>query len=206
MNLSSVPRRGSTIRKIGWLGVASMLALALLAPAAAPAFAAKPPPKTEITICHEAPPGSGLYNKPQTVSTDSTGGPVGHAGHSGDIIPANGDFPGQGDPAIIANDCVAVAPTGSPPPPPSPTASPSGSAPAPTASPATPTASPAAPTTNPSQNLGGETQVTLPSTDTISGPSKPSSDGWRMLLIAAGALLASVLVLTPGSPVAARRR
>gem|GEM_PF-2919295 len=39
MKLTPASRRVSTIRKLGWLGVASMLALALLAPAAAPVFA-----------------------------------------------------------------------------------------------------------------------------------------------------------------------
>jgi hypothetical protein len=59
------------------------------------------------------------------------------------------------------------------------------------------------------QSVEGETDaptpaVTLPPTDTLTGPSGPSNDSWRILLIAGAALLASVLVLSPAK--ASRRR
>ncbi len=53
----------------------------------------------------------------------------------------------------------------------------------------------------------GETatpKVTLPPTDALGGTSGPSSDSWRMLLIAMAGLLATILVVTPSR--SARRR
>jgi hypothetical protein len=40
-------------------------------------------------------------------------------------------------------------------------------------------------------------KVTLPPTDTVSGTAQPTNDGWRAVLIAMAALLATVLLLTP---------
>jgi hypothetical protein len=72
-----------------------------------------------------------------------------------------------------------------------------------------PTAPPtAAPTATPTQVVLAETgvpTVTLPPTDGLSGTSGMSGDGWRILLIVAAGLLATVLVLTP-SRTAGRRR
>jgi hypothetical protein len=63
--------------------------------------------------------------------------------------------------------------------------------------------------TSGTQSVEGETDaptpaITLPPTDTLTGPSGPSNDSWRIMLIAGAALLASVLVLSPAK--ASRRR
>ena len=60
-----------------------------------------------------------------------------------------------------------------------------------------------------SQSVHGETDVpapriTLPPTDTLSAPSGPSNDGWRIVLIVGAAVLAGFLLLTPAG--ASRRR
>jgi hypothetical protein len=62
-------------------------------------------------------------------------------------------------------------------------------------------------TTTPSQSVLAETgtpsvptgtpSVTLPPTDSIGGTLAPSSDSWRLFVIAMAALLATVLVMTP---------
>jgi Prealbumin-like fold domain len=41
-------------------------------------------------------------------------------------------------------------------------------------------------------------RVTLPPTDALAGPSAPASENWRLMLVVMAALLASILVLTPG--------
>lgn len=83
----------------------------------------------------------------------------------------------------------------------------------PTASPTiAPTASPTiAPTASPTpfQSVLAEIDIpttTLPPTDEISGAAKPSMESWRMLLIAAAVLLASIMVLTPATARSRRRR
>ena len=50
----------------------------------------------------------------------------------------------------------------------------------------------------------GHPSVTLPPTDSLGSPAAPSTDSWRILLIAMAALLATALVLTPAT--ASRRR
>jgi hypothetical protein len=63
------------------------------------------------------------------------------------------------------------------------------------------------PTTAPTQSLlaaTGTPVVTAPPTDSFGDPSRPSTDTWRLLLIALAGLLASFLVLTPAA--APRRR
>ena len=62
-------------------------------------------------------------------------------------------------------------------------------------------------TNPPSQSLlaaTGTPVVTAPPTDAFGDPSRPSTDTWRLLLIALAGLLASLLVLTPAT--ATRRR
>ena len=59
----------------------------------------------------------------------------------------------------------------------------------------------------PEDSVGGETEtpeVTLPPTDTFGGPSAPSNESWRIMLVVLAGILASVLILTP-SPVARRK-
>ena len=75
----------------------------------------------------------------------------------------------------------------------------------PTAPPTTPPTTP--PTPTPFQSVGAATGtpvVTAPPTDAFGDPSRPSSESWRILLIALAGLLASLLVLTPAT--AKRRR
>ena len=63
----------------------------------------------------------------------------------------------------------------------------------------TPTPEPT-PTPTPEGSVGGETgtpTITLPPTDTIGGPAAPSSDSWRMMLVLMAGVLASALILTP---------
>ena len=48
----------------------------------------------------------------------------------------------------------------------------------------------------PEGGVGGAT-ATLPPTDTFPGPSAPSNESWRIMLVVMAGLLASVLILTP---------
>ncbi len=82
--------RASTIRRIGWLGVASMLALAMLAPSAAPAVAGDKP---EIIICH----GTASHTNPYVMNSPSINSsgfddPVLSNGHNAHVGPVW--FPG----------------------------------------------------------------------------------------------------------------
>ena len=49
-----------------------------------------------------------------------------------------------------------------------------------------------------------EEEATPPSTDALGAPSSPSSDGWQLVLIALAAILATALIVTPGSRKARR--
>jgi hypothetical protein len=66
------------------------------------------------------------------------------------------------------------------------------------------------PTVAPTGEVEGETgtpNVTLPPTDTISGgPSAPSGDGWRLVLLAMAGLLSAALLLTPAGAVVRKDR
>ena len=108
------------------------------------------------------------------------------------------------------NDNFKVKVAATPPPTPTPTPE---VTPTPTPEP-TPTPTPVVtpeptPTPTPFQSVLGETStptVTLPPTDALSAPAAPASDSWRLLLIAAATLLASVLVMTPARVTNRRRR
>jgi hypothetical protein len=100
---------------------------------------------------------------------------------------------------------TAPTPTPTEAPTPTPTTAPT---PTPTEAPTptpTSTAAPtetAAPTATPTGEVGGVTgtpRVTLPPTDTIGDTtgSTPSSEGWRLILLAMAGLLAAALLLTP---------
>lgn len=67
-----------------------------------------------------------------------------------------------------------------------------------------PTASPTPRQSVLAETSGPSPRVTLPPTDSLTGTAAPSTDSWRILLIVAAALLASVLVVTPAR--ASRRR
>ena len=61
----------------------------------------------------------------------------------------------------------------------------------------------------PSGSVDSETgtpneDVTPPSTDTLTPPNTPSSDGWQLVLLALAAMLATALILTPASRKARR--
>ena len=59
----------------------------------------------------------------------------------------------------------------------------------------------------PEDSVGGETETpanTLPPTDTFGGPATPSDEGWVVMLVIMGGILASVAILTPKR--AGRRR
>jgi len=59
----------------------------------------------------------------------------------------------------------------------------------------------------PEDSVGGETATpdnTLPPTDTFGGPSAPSNESWRIMLVVMAGILASVLILTP-SPATRRK-
>ncbi len=74
----------------------------------------------------------------------------------------------------------------------------------------TPTPTPVATPTPPTGEVEGATGTppgaVLPATDTLTGnPAAPSSDGWRLILLAMAGLLAVTLLLTPAESVARRR-
>ena len=250
-------KRSSVVRKFGWLGVASMLAVALLAPGASPAFA----DGQSVKICHGTGSNSNPYveEDPSVQANGATEGQLtgGHSNHVGpvwfdgidatwgDIIPPyvyapnNYDFPGLNwtvaGQAIYNNDCEAVTTTTST----SSTSTTSSTSSTSTSSETTSTSSSsststveststtvtdpststtssaststtaALTTTSTSSTLQvegatGHPAVTLPPTDTLGSPAAPSSDSWRILLIALAALVATALVLTPAT--ASRRR
>lgn len=229
MERNHTARRVSTIRKIGWLSVASMLALAMLAPTAAPVLAAG----QDVAICH----GTGSQNNPYVSESPSvqangaTEGQLsgGHANHVGpiwfpgiqvdwgDIIQpyhyaaTNYDFPGlnwtvEGQ-AIFNNGCkiptetTTTTTTTS-------TTTDTTTTDTTTSTTTTGSTTTSTTTTTPSQSVLSDTfvpTVSLPPTDGLTGSSAPASDSWRMLLIIAAALLASVMVMAP-TKVASRRR
>jgi hypothetical protein len=233
MELRYTAKRISFVRKVGWLSVASMLAVALLAPAAGTVMAAG----QSVDICHGTGSNSNPYiqESPSVQSGGATEGELtgGHSNHTGplwfdgiqvawgDIIPPyhyapnNYDFPGlnwtaEGQ-AIFNNGCAiptettttstSTTDTSSTTTDTSSTTTESSS----TSTTETSSSSTTASTTtqsSSSQSVQGETDaptpaVTLPPTDTLTGPSGPSNDSWRILLIVGAALLASVLVLSP---------
>ena len=226
MELNHTARRISVIRKVGWLSVASMLALAMLAPAAAPALALT---GQSVDICH----GTGSDSNPYIAESPSvqangateavlTGGHSNHVGPVwfdgikvawGDIIPPyiyalNGySFPGlnwtTAGQAIFNNGCNIPSTTTT-----TTTTSTTTTGTSTTSSTTTSTTTTGTTTTTPAQSVLAETDVpvvTLPPTDGMSGSTGPSSDSWRMLLIVAAALLASLMVMAP-TKVASRRR
>ena len=232
MERNHTARRISVIRKVGWLSVASMLALAMLAPAAAPALAAG----QSVTICHGTGSNSNPYvtESPSVQSNGATEGQLtgGHSNHTGplwfdgtqddwgDIIPPyyypatnffflglNWTVAGQ---AIFNNGCATptttTTTTGTSTTTSSTTSTSTTSTT--TGSTTTSTSTTTSSTTTPSQGVLAETDVptvSLPPTDGFSGSSTPSSESWRMLLIVAAALLASVMVMAP-TRAASRRR
>jgi hypothetical protein len=71
------------------------------------------------------------------------------------------------------------------------------------------TATPAPPAATPPGDVAGATSkpnVTPPPTATLPVTGTPTGDTWRIALLAIAALLASILLLTPASPVRSRRR
>ena len=248
MELNHTARRISVIRKVGWLSVASMLALAMLAPTAAPTFAAATDAQS-VNICHGTASNSNPYNaeSPSVSANGATEGQLsgGHSNHVGpvwfsgiqvvwgDIIPpyhyaaTNYDFPGlnwtTAGQAIFNNGCNIPSTTTT-----TTTTSTTTTGTSTTSTTTTSTTSTGttttgttttgttttgatttgATTTTPSQGILAETDVpvvTLPPTDGMSGSTAPLSDSWRMLLIVAAALLASLMVMAP-TKVASRRR
>ena len=251
MERNHTARRISVIRKVGWLSVASMLALAMLAPTAAPTFAATD--AQSVNICHATASNSNPYiaESPSVQANGATEGELtgGHSNHAGpvwfdgiqvawgDIIPPyvyvpNGYiFPGlnwtTAGQAIFNNGCnipstttttttTSTTTTGT-----STTSSTTTSTTTTgttttgttttgttTTGTTTGTTTTGTTTTTPAQSVLAETDVpvvTLPPTDGMSGATGPSSDSWRMLLIVAAALLASLMVMAP-TKVASRRR
>jgi hypothetical protein len=88
-------------------------------------------------------------------------------------------------------------PTATPTPTPTPTATPPGATPTPT-----PTGGVGGATGTPGGGAGGATSdPTLPSTSSIDQVSGPTSDGWRLILLALAGLLAAALLLTPARTV-----
>ena len=244
MERNHTARRISVIRKVGWLSVASMLALAMLAPAAAPALAAG----QSVTICHGTKSNSNPYvtESPSVQANGATEGQLtgGHSNETGplwfdgtqadwgDIIPPyyypatnyfflglNWTVAGQ---AIFNNGCATPTTTTTTTTGTSTTTSSSTTGTSTTTSSTTSTSTTStttgstttststttSSTTTPSQSVLAETDVptvSLPPTDGFSGSSAPSSESWRMLLIVAAALLASVMVMAP-TRAASRRR
>ena len=236
MERNHTARRISVIRKVGWLSVASMLALAMLAPAAAPALAAG----QSVTICHGTGSNSNPYvtESPSVQANGATEGQLtgGHSNETGplwfdgttavwgDIIPPyyypatnffflglNWTVAGQ---AIFNNGCATptttTTTTGTSTTTSSSTTGTSTTTSSTTTSSTTATSSTttSSTTTTPSQSVLAATDVptvSLPPTDGFSGSSAPSSESWRMLLIVAAALLASVMVMAP-TRAASRRR
>jgi hypothetical protein len=234
MELTQSAKRVATVRRLGWLSVASMLALALVAPTS-PALAAQ---GQSVDICHGTGSDSNPYiaESPSVQSQGATEGELtgGHSNHIGpvwfdgievewgDIIPpydyvrtdgsifhfAGLNWTAEGQ-AIFNNECDIPVVTDPPPPTPTPTpfvATPTPFVATPTPFVATPTPFVATPT--PFQSVQAETgtpSVTLPPTDAFTGTAAPSGDSWRMFLIAMAALLASVLVMTPAKATSRRR-
>jgi hypothetical protein len=82
----------------------------------------------------------------------------------------------------------------------------------PTPTPVEPTPTPVEPIATPTGGVEGATgtpdpDTTLPPTDAMGGPSSPSGDGWRMILLALAGALGAALILTPSeSRISIRRR
>ncbi|TAL11332.1 MAG: hypothetical protein EPO00_03495 [Chloroflexota bacterium] len=205
MELNHTARRVSTIRKIGWLSVASMLALAMLAPAAAPTLAAA----DKVLVCHAAGQVGTLQFVTLSVPANSGGFPQGHfteggtteAGHEFDYLGACvGDTTTTTDTSTTTSSSTSSTT--------STTTSSTTTSSSTTQTSTTTSSTTTGTTTTPSQSILAETDVpavSLPPTDGMSGSSAPSSEGWRMLLVIAAALLASVMVMAP-TRVASRRR
>lgn len=85
MDRTQTTRRVSIVRKVGWLSVASMLALALLAPGASPVTATG----QSVTICHRTGSNSNPYvtESPSVQSNGATEGQLtgGHSNHLGPV-------------------------------------------------------------------------------------------------------------------------
>ena len=223
MELTHTAKRVSFIRKVGWLSVASMLALALLAPAAN----AQEGNQTNVLssdatqLCTGGPDGAiepvdGMIawvfihtgvDGPGTLTANFTDAGQKTAdsyiqGNLKYIIWTNDpdtleDFSDDIEGGVLTLSHVCGGGT---------TTTTTETTTTETTTTETTTTET---TTAPSQSVEAETDaptpnVTLPPTDTLTGPAAPSTDSWRILLIAGAALLASVLVLSPAK--ASRRR
>jgi hypothetical protein len=223
--IDSSPRRSrkTSVRILGWLAVASMLALALLGPSAGGAAAAAGSVWTTHETCQSpAPQDENHY----------VAGDVVHVRGSGFDATTSYDWtvtgqPGSSDPNIVvASGTVTTDATGyfcvaaytvqpgddgeytvdvgnkndnfnvagvAPTPTPTPTAT----VPAPTP---TPTATVAAPTPTPTASVEVSTSTpgrTPPNTATDIGSNGSTSDGWRIPVLGLALLVGSILLLTP---------
>ena len=208
-------KRSSPSTGVGWLAIAGLLGVALLAPTSA--SATKPDPGHKVTICHATNSDTNPYVE-ETVDIASSGYlQGGHDTHGGpiwddtlkdlhiqwgDIIPpyTYGEFayPGRNwtdaGRAILEGGCII--PTRTEPPGEEPSGSIQSQLPSVTPASATPFGSVEA------ETGAVEASPTLPTTDTIGDPRAPTSSGWRLVLIALAGILAASLVIVP----AARRR
>lgn len=234
-------KRIAIARRIGWLVVGSMLALAMLGPTAGGVAAAGSATPQQVA-CNNA-SGSNNSGDVVTVTASSTGVTVhwdttavsgdtatvracvriGDAeygslaqdvANTGSFFFAWADFAGPDDATLAGDPCpsdsvsfagsvdtpvVQTQKSGSATCSAEPSATPV-TTPTPTPA-ATPTPTPAAtPTATPGGGVQGETatpKVTLPPTDTLSGPTSGGSDSWRLALVALAGVLAAALLLVP---------
>ena len=259
MEIATTARRVSIVRKVGWLGVASMLAVALLAPSAGTRSPRRP--GRSVHICHRTGSNSNPYvsESPSVQSSGATEGQLsgGHSNHLGPrLVRRHRDGLGRHYPALLStprtntlprpelddrrtgdlqqrlqpghhddDELVIVDQTSSSTTTTTTTSSSSSTIDHELVSSTTTRARPRRPidlvvdqqatssteasstteldssSTEGAQTVEGATDVpafTLPPTDSFGGSSGPSSDNWRILLIVGAALLASVLILSPG--------
>jgi hypothetical protein len=218
--------RARDFRIFGWLAVASMLALAMLGPAAGGVAAAEGTVwTTAITCASPAPQDQNQYTTGDTVylrgkdftpnttySWTITGQPGNASTDPGQVV-ASGTVTADGEGKFCLEAyTIPVGDDGTytvdvPPAKndnytvngvaPTPTPTPTATVPAPTP---TPTATVAAPTPTPTASVEVSTSTpgrTPPNTATDIGSSGSSSDGWRIPVIGLALLLGTILLLTP---------
>jgi hypothetical protein len=206
-------RRASTFRRFGWLVVAAMALSAVAFPAVTSAQT-QPALQTHPDCDHQD--GASVFNGEGNGGNENCPTPTPvptatptpdckdehHDGHdcaTATPVPTATPTPGCEE----LKNCATPTPVVTPTPPETPIAT---ATPVPTATPSGEVEGATATPAGGVQGATSEPAVTPPPTATLPITGTPSGDTWRIALLAIAALLASILLFTPSSPVRSRRR